>query len=231
MDAGGGAAAAAGGGRGEPKKAAKDTGSSSETAEAATANVIDLLSDEEKDSVVGKDEKETQTQVKTERESVQVTEAKAAMPVEPPVAAPQKTPVVAPPVAAQQNLSVTVPQTSAQVERRGETQKSRKRKAPREVVTAAKRPVKDVVVRLRKRAEMAPSGAMRVAVRTALNATIAVEDADSADVISSLITTFVAATTAAGRILVDAHKGQPAQTERHLEDTRLSVATMIWKGV
>ncbi|KAG3203281.1 hypothetical protein PC128_g2653 [Phytophthora cactorum] len=97
--------------------------------------------------------------------------------------------------------------------------KSRKRKARKDNAPS----LSSVVVRLEKRAEMAPSGPVGVAVYTALNAAIDVENSRG----RSSVEAFVAATAAAGRKLVEVHEEHPVQSERHLEDMRLLMSVVV----
>ncbi|KAG2760247.1 hypothetical protein JG687_00010693 [Phytophthora cactorum] len=70
---------------------------------------------------------------------------------------------------------------------------------------------------------MAPSGPVGVAVYTALNAAIDVENSRG----RSSVEAFVAATAAAGRKLVEVHEEHPVQSERHLEDMRLLMSVVV----
>ncbi|KAG1706747.1 hypothetical protein DVH05_027600 [Phytophthora capsici] len=106
--------------------------------------------------------------------------------------------------------------------------RSRKRKAPSRIAPpVAKRPVKDVVIRLQKRAEMVPSGAVGVTVCSALNAAVTVENSETTGVFNSSIGDFVSATAEAAKMLVGVHKQHPVQCERHLEDMRLLMSVAI----
>ncbi|KAK1940091.1 hypothetical protein P3T76_008414 [Phytophthora citrophthora] len=108
-----------------------------------------------------------------------------------------------------------------------ERKRSRKRKAPSRIVPpVSKRPVKDVVIRLQKRAEMAPSGAVGVAVCSALKAAVAVENSETTGV-NAHQGDFVSATVEAAKMLVGVHKQHPVQCERHLEDMRLLMSVAI----
>ncbi|ETN11750.1 hypothetical protein, variant 1 [Phytophthora nicotianae INRA-310] len=184
----------------ERKKAAKET-AEIHTNIPESITIIDLLSDEEKE------------QIKNEKNSKSETQETVELPM-PPVHNDDATAIVEPVVEDEQNIL--------------STRKSRKRKAQRNKAPPLSKRAQGVVVRLEKRAEMAPTGPVGTAVCTALDAAIGVERSSG----NSCVEAFVAATAEAGRKLVEVHEEHPVQAERHLEDMRLlmSVAVDNLKG-
>ncbi|KAG7382676.1 hypothetical protein PHYPSEUDO_004646 [Phytophthora pseudosyringae] len=221
----------------EKKKAAKDTGRSVARANKAsgpieTAAVVDLSLSEEEPAAV-KDEPRTETtDVQEEMATVDMEMATFAPDEERSWSASAKDVATA---AGEEDHSVSVDtlgndkEDDAKVAEPPSRRKLRKRKAPSRIAPpVAKRPVRDVVVRLRKRAEMAPSGAVGVAVCSALNAAVSVEETHPETTgVNPRIGAFVSATAEAGKMLVEVHAEHPVQAERHLEDMRLLMSVAV----
>ncbi|KAE9044532.1 hypothetical protein PR003_g5598 [Phytophthora rubi] len=107
---------------------------------------------------------------------------------------------------------------------------TQKRRATKRLAVAPpppKRAMRDVVIRLRRRAEMVPSGDVGAAVCSALNGAIAVEIHPDARGIGPFVRAFLSATAEAGQKLVEVHAQHPVQTERHLEDMRLLLSVAV----
>ncbi|KAG6614164.1 uncharacterized protein IUM83_10100 [Phytophthora cinnamomi] len=218
------------------------TGLNESRVEAKAAGVIDLsLSDDEKedDAVVKEEERRTTGEaaaaVKKEVVEEKSTEQVAVVELEEVQRLEEKSSESAEvELSPLSDAAVELPTAAVEEEQEDDVRvppkrkHTRKRKASQRIaMPPPKRTERDVVLRLRKRAEMTQSGDVGDAVGSALKAAIAVEERPDTTGIDSLITAFFSATAAAGAMLVEAHAQDPVEAECHLEDMRLLMSVAV----